>query len=310
MDQIDASSGQSWTYDLAVAYRVYPQVSKPARDFPFGDDKLVQAEVCLKSFRDSLGSLRVKVWAILDGCPPEYRAMFERYFASEDLVILELSCAGNRATFGKQIDILLSQNDAEFVYFAEDDYLYLQGQFPRLRNFLRGNKDVDFVSPYDHPDCYFLELHNQPKWVTEFQDHHWRTAASTCLTFLTRKSSLARYEHVFRTYCRRNGDCSLWLSLTKRRVFNPFALLAYLARAEVYQFVLVKSWLFCWKQIVFGKRAELWVPIPGLATHLSAGLLSPAIDWLAFMRDPKSDLRQREDYPVSKLAASTGRRNL
>lgn len=56
-------------YDLAVAYRIYPKVSKPARSLPFGDDKYQLSEACLKSFKESLGSLRVKLWALLDGCP-------------------------------------------------------------------------------------------------------------------------------------------------------------------------------------------------------------------------------------------------
>jgi hypothetical protein len=80
----------------------------------------------------------------------------------------------------------------------------------------------------------------------------------------------------------------MWLSLTKRRVFNPMAMARYFARQEFYRKVLPKAWLFCWPQILFGKAAELWVPVPGIATHLSSGLMSPGIDWLALMRDETS----------------------
>ena len=271
-------------YDLAVAYRIYPKVSKPAETLPFGDDKLRQSEICLRSFRKSLGSLRVKVWAILDGCPPDYCALFERYFANADLVLIELDKAGNKPTFAKQIEILLDQQDAPFVYFAEDDYFYLPDQFSRMLNFLRGNESVDFISPYDHVDCYHLDLHNQPKLITLFEDHHWRTAASTCLTFLTRKSTLKKYQKVFRTYCRRGGDdCALWLAITKSRVFNPIAITKYVATRQSYAKAPLKSWLFCSHQILFGSSAKLWVPVPGIATHLSAGLLSPGTDWSSLM---------------------------
>src|ERR1700739_4266701 len=119
-------------YDVAVAYRIYPKVAKPPQSLPFGDDKLRQAEICLRSFRNSLGSLRVKLWAILDGCPQEYRTLFQRYFAPEDLVLVEVNGIGNRATYAKQLEILLSQCDAEYVYFAEDDYLYLPDEFSRM----------------------------------------------------------------------------------------------------------------------------------------------------------------------------------
>lgn len=271
-------------YDLAVAYRIYPNVSKPAQSLPFGDDKFKQAEICLRSFQSSLGSLRVKIWAILDGCPQVYRTLFERYFSPEDLVFVELNGVGNRATFTKQMDILLSQEDSEFVYLAEDDYFYLPNQFALMLKFLRDRQDVNFVTPYDHPDCYHLDLHRQPKWVTVFDGYHWRTAASTCLTFLTRKSTLTRYDRVFKTYSRRNDDCALWLSLTKRRVFNPISMFQYFARGDFYRSIPLKAWLFCWPQILFGRTAKLWVPVPGLATHLSDGLLSPGIDWLALMQ--------------------------
>jgi hypothetical protein len=293
-------------YDVAVAYRIYPKVAKPAQSLPFGDDKLRQAEICLRSFRNSLGSLRVKLWAILDGCPEEYRALFERYFAPEDLVLVEVNGIGNRATYAKQLEILLSQRDAEYVYFAEDDYLYLAHQFPLMLNFLRDGQGVDFVAPYDHPDCYSLDLHREPKWVTVFEDHHWRTAASTCLTFLTRKSTLTKYERVLWSYSSQNDDCPMWLSLTKRRVFNPLGMLRYFVRREYYRKILPKAWMICWRQILFGKAAKLWVPVPGIATHLSDGLLSPGFDWLAFMQVEANRKESTGNFAVAEVARMGG----
>lgn len=293
-------------YDLAVAYRIYPKIASAARGFPFGDDKLQQAEICLRSLRNSFGSLRVKIWAILDGCPPEYRALFECYFSAEDLVLVDLQQVGNRATFAKQMEILLSQQSAEFVYFAEDDYVYQPCQFELMLRFLREQQGVDFVTPYDHQDCYRLDLHRGPKWLTVFAGRHWRTAASTCLTFLTRKTTLAKYERAFRTYTQRNTDCGLWLSLTKWRVFNLLALLRFVVREEFYWKSLVKAWLFCWPQILFGQRASLWVPVPGIATHLSAGLLSPGIDWIALMR-AEADRQAAPQHSVSRHVTRTTR---
>ncbi len=295
MNESAKTKGQS--YDLAVAYRIYPKVSKPSESLPFGDDKLRQAEICLRSFRNSLSSLRVKVWAILDGCPAEYRELFQRYFAPEDLVPIELDGIGNQATFEKQIEILLQQEDSDLIYFAEDDYLYLPGQFPLMVRFLRGGQAVDFVTPYDHPDCYQLDLHHEPKWVTVFEGRHWRTAASTCLTFLTRKSTLGKYEGTIRTYARGNNDCAMWLSLTKRRVFNPLAPMRFFAKGEYYWKIFVQAWLFCWRQIIFGRAAKLWVPLPGVATHLAAGLLSPGIDFLGLMRAEGVALESGMDIP-------------
>jgi hypothetical protein len=270
-------------YDLAVAYRIYPKVSGPALDLGFGDDKYSLSEVCLKSFKESLGSLRVKMWAILDGCPSEYEALFCKYFDDSQLVVLKLDGVGNHRTFAKQIEVLLEQSEADLVYFAEDDYFYLAEQFSSMIEFLRADPEVDFVSPFDHLDCYRLALHRTPKWIKTSAGRHWRTASSTCLTFLTRKETLSHYRAVFESYVRGNFDSSLWLSLTKQRVGNPFFLIRSLLGGSFEWKIIVKAWLYCWRQIVFGKRLKLWVPVPGIATHLDARSLSPGVDWQRLM---------------------------
>jgi hypothetical protein len=302
-------------YDIAVAYRIYPVVSKPALGLPFSDDKLRLSEVCLRSFKESLGSLRAKIWVLLDQCPEVYAELFLRYFDSRDLVLLRLPGVGNQATFGKQIDILLNQTDANVVYFAEDDYVYLAGQFPQMVEFLQSYDDVDFVTPYDHLDCYTLEIHQRPKWVRIHSGHHWRTAASTCLTFLAKKDTLRRYQKNFRSYCDRNYDSSLWLSLTKYSIFNPFQALRFAINQRFFTKIIVKAWLYGWNQILFGRRAKLWVPVPGIATHLNAQALSPTIDWVSIMRnldDPTTappQMRPIEDE-VNQVSQYHGPRTL
>ena len=272
------------SYDVAVAYRIYPKVAEAARTFPFGDDKYRLSELCLKSFKESVIGLRVKIWVLLDGCPSEYGDLFRKYFDGKDLVLLRFDGIGNQATFHEQIDILLKQRDANVVYFAEDDYVYLPSQFHCMFDFLLEHDDVHFVSPYDHLDCYTLDLHRKPKWLKVHGGRHWRTAASTCLTFLTRRETLRETQAVFRNYKRRSFDCSLWLSLTKHRVFNPFFLGRHLISESFFGRIVLKSWLYCWRQIVFGKRWTLWVPIPAIATHLDCHALSPNVDWRELMQ--------------------------
>ncbi|MDP9339394.1 MAG: glycosyltransferase family 2 protein [Acidobacteriota bacterium] len=270
-------------YDLAVAYRIYPKVSRPALGLPFSDDKLRLSEICLRSLKESLGNLRAKIWVVLDGCPEDYASLFSKYFDAQDLALLRLPGVGNRATFSTQLDILLKQTDSDIVYFAEDDYLYLPNHFHRMIDFLRSNNDVHFISPYDHLDCYTCELHRFPKWIRVHANHHWRTAASTCLTFLTRKSTLQKKQLVFRTYTWRNHDCSLWLSLTKHALFDPLEFMRYAAREPLFAKMITKSWLYGWPQILFGTRMKLWVPVPAFATHLDSNALSPATDWITMM---------------------------
>lgn len=277
-------NGISETYvrDVAIAYRIYPKVAKVA--LPFGDDKLRLSEICLKSLKGSLEGLRIKIWVVLDGCPSTYAQLFRKYFDADDLILTELNGVGNELTFRKQLDLLLAQRDAELVYFAEDDYFYLPGQFAILVRFLREHQDVDFVSPYDHLDCYSLDLHRFPKWLKAYGGRHWRTAASTCLTFLTRRETLRKTQAVFRNYRRTSLDCSLWLSLTKIRVFNPLFFIRCLFREPNFAKIICKSWIYCWRQILFGRRRKLWVPVPGVATHLDAHALSPNTDWDELLR--------------------------
>jgi len=279
----------STPYDVAVAYRIYPKVSRVPP--VFADDKYQLSELCLKSFRDSLGSLKVKMFVLLDNCPPSYEDLFKKYFRLHDIELIKLQGVGNRATFDMQINILLGQNASEIIYFAEDDYLYLPHEFESMVKFLQKEQQVDFVSPYDHLDYYIDEIHKYKSHIKFFSNRHWRTVAGTCLTFLTTKSTLNATRKVFETYARRNTDGGIWLSLTKYQVFNPFTIVKQLqhfsdkkVRGKLIQ-MIVYAWRFCWRQIVFGKRWNLWVPIPSIATHMERSNLAPTFSWI---NEPKS----------------------
>ncbi len=98
-------------YDIAVAYRIYPRVSKNPAMFP--EDKLRLARLCLRSFRASLVSVRAKIFVLLDGCPSEFDAIFTESFDKTDLELIRLNGEGNRQTFLRQIEILLKQDCAD-----------------------------------------------------------------------------------------------------------------------------------------------------------------------------------------------------
>jgi hypothetical protein len=46
--------------------------------------------------------------------------------------------------------------------------------------------------------------------------------------------------------------------------------------------------MFCWRQILFGRKRQLWIPVPGIATHLDSKALSPNVDWRALMEQTKT----------------------
>jgi hypothetical protein len=263
-------------YDIAVAYRICPVVAKQTPIYH--NDKYKLSELCLYSFKKSLGSLKAKMIVLLDNCPPEYEKLFRKYFKKDDLDIIKLEGIGNQATYNMQIDLLSKQNFSDIIYFAEDDYFYFPDKFKTMIDFLNENKDVDFISVYDHLDLYNNELHNHQNYIKVFGNHHWRTANSTCLTFLTTKSTLIRAKRTIASFSRGNHDASMWISLTKRKL-NPYMALIYMFRNWDLFGIIAKAWYYCWPQILFGKRYKLWIPIPAFATHMLSKYLAPAISW-------------------------------
>jgi hypothetical protein len=265
-------------YDLAIAYRIYPGVSKVP--FLHGDNKLKLAETGVRTLRDSLGNLRAKIYFILDKCPPVYEEMILQYFVEPDVEFIRLKGEGNLATFGKQIDLLLTQTHSEIVFFAEDDYVYSPLLLSSAVSLLNTHAAVDFVTPYDHLDSYVLPIHTRHRY--EIMIHgglHWRTSASTCLTFLTTKKNLRASQKTFRSYCSGNWDSSLWFALTKFNVYNFVAIIRYLF-TDTFTFKMIAlSWLKNGRQILGGKRYKLWQPIPSIATHMEKISLAPNIDW-------------------------------
>jgi hypothetical protein len=99
------------------------------------------------------------------------------------------------------------------------------------------------------------------------------------MTFLTKGSVLKETENIFRTYARNNYDTSLWLSLTKYKLLNPLNFLKYIFIDRRMAKVFVKGWIYNGKQLLFGKKWKLWIPIPSIATHMDSKHLAPSIDW-------------------------------
>jgi hypothetical protein len=261
-------------FDLAVAYRIYPGISKnPAF---FSNDKFKLSELCLRSFKRSLGKLRVKVWALLDGCPAEYEDLFLQVLGDSHLEIVRLNGVGNLSTFALQIDVLTKQTVAPYIYFAEDDYFYLPDALSTMLAFMRENPDVDFVTPYDHPDSYYTSSRFERHHVRPFGDRYWRTASSTCLTFLTSRENLIRTQSMFRTYCHGNMDCPIWLALTQKSELSN-------VRVHWHDVFRLKTWVKTWRwgyrALLFGRRYHLWAPMPTLATHMESSGLAPLLDW-------------------------------
>ena len=274
---------------IAIAYRIYPKISKIPAVYP--DDKLKMSELCLSSFARALDNIDYRVWIILDNCPPEYHAIFRKHLDNDRIELIDTPAIGNPGTFGLQMEILMNQDFADNIYFAEDDYFYLPNAFTRVLEFAQSEHKPDFLTPYDHLDYYKLDLHQYPKTKIQLSDNQiWRSESTTCMTFFTTKSVLKESYSIFETYTRKNYDGSLWLALTKKKIFNPIIYPKYLFGDYPMFKVLAKSWLYTPLKLLFGKTYTLYSPQPSLATHLDNQFLAPGIDWDSLFEQEKKVL--------------------
>jgi hypothetical protein len=275
-----------YQYDVAMVLRVYPKPSS-AKPAVYAEDKLKLVEFCFKSFVESAAGVRVKLWLILNSCPPEYEAMFRKYWPAEHLVVLYYSGVPPGTTLHEQSRILIEQKDAPIVYFSEDDYFFLPGQFKLAVDFLRQHDDVDFISLYEHPDLHNTDLHRIRRETRQFSGKNWITALSTTHSFMAWHEILSRNAWLFLTFNNyTNPDLGMWMALTKLRVFNAFKLLQWLPRNKFWSGSILYAWYYFWRQILFGRRYKLWVASPAIATHMVATMEAPGVDW-------RKEFRQR-----------------
>lgn len=263
-------------YDLVIAYRIYPLVSKVTAFHQ--DNKYELSRVCLESFYDAVKKVNAYIYIILDGCPPEYKALFEKTLIDIDYEFIEKDGIGNAGTFDLQMDLLLNQDKSEIIYFAEDDYFYIDNAFEVLLS-AAGKEGIDFLSPYDHPDSYNTDFHNYQKNYREIDGNKWVNCSSTTMTFLTTKKVLRETKHIFDTYTRRNFDASLWLSMTKLNAFNLPLMLKLLITNFPYFKIYLKMIYFTTPQVFFGKKRTLLQAVPARATHIEKDFLSRDVDW-------------------------------
>lgn len=265
-------------YDIVIAHRVSPALSKTSVGFTTKRDLVCSTTRSLAEALERFDG-RIRLIVILDGCPPEYEAVFRRFFPDSGAVRMDFVRTpeiGNQATFAKQIEVLLAAEDADLVYFSEDDYLYAPDAFKAMAKFIR-HSGAAFVTPLDHPDRYNQRLEKpRPSAIRVSAHSHWRTVGTSCLTFMTSRDVLLRSHEALETYARGAMDGTMWLGITKEDVFNP----AILFRAAIFFLFRVKAGfgafmpLCAWKShgacLLTRPRFDLWAPMPTLAVHLSS----------------------------------------
>lgn len=211
--------------------------------------------VCLRSFLRSYRQVRADASLVFlnDGPMPEDRvALMERWGT-----VVQLPGLGNSPSFWEAIRRASALPQDAIVYFAEDDYLYLEPGLARMLAVFAERPEADYVTLYDHLDRYTRgdDARGGQSHVVLAGGQHWRGVESTCMTFAARVARL------------RADRWAVWL--TTRKTIRP---------RDRRMWRLVQGlWPFPWKL----PKRRLYGAIPGLATHLDRRSLSPFTDWAA-----------------------------
>ena len=270
-------------YDLVIAHRVYPGISKTP--FIKNVSKYELLSFNLKSLKNSFGLLKVKIFFILDNCPKKFEDLINKIFCDYDCeLIVYNSPQGGVKTFFKQIEILSEQNESNIIYFSEDDYLYKKNSLEQaIEIFLKKKDVIDFMTRYEAPDYNIRQFHNYKKEKIFVNDFKLINVSCTTFTFLTTKDVLIETKHIFKSYKFGNYDSSIFISLTKLRILPLQNLKSLFFERDIVRYI--KAYLFGGLQIIFGKKFNLYSFSPSLATHMEESGVGKNVNWMEIINE-------------------------
>jgi hypothetical protein len=197
-------------------------------------------EKCYRSVKNEDVDLTI----LLDGNKENHHFQFD----TEDKVI-EFIGGSDAASFLFCLETIESSNpqDEDIIYIIEDDYLHISG-WKNIMKEAFGTFNVDYVTLYDHPDKYFLQMYEdlQSK-ILHTNSTHWRTTPSTCNTYAGKWKTFKKYWDTHIKYC------------TPEHTHDGYD---------------HTKFLDLWQQ-----GSNLISPIPGYSTHCELPFLSPLINW-------------------------------
>lgn len=241
---------------LHIVYRhVHISAEARSRDPGKSRPEWFSYETCFRNLLQTVRAdplaHRVRIVVLFDGTREEFEDDFVAgYHANPGLNIsVQFTRGGsNGASFLVALEMVRTSPipETDLVYFLENDYLHQPGWVSKLFELYDSPLGVGIVSLYDHGDKYFLPMYaDLQSRIVHTPTHHWRTAPSTCGTFVLSKAAVLQ-------------DYDLWTS-------------------NLYDYVLFPE--------AIRRGRLLLTPVPGLATHAMTGYLSPTIDWAQRARE-------------------------
>lgn len=211
----------------------------------------INNENCL---RNALSKFPIDLhdWFIIaDNTSDETNMMISKYLPIE--LVDCVNIGSGAGTFNHALNLSLTFNDDDVVYFLENDYIHKSKSDIVL---LEGiNAGGDYVSLYDHPDKYIPANRGGNQFIEDdggevtkvylTKSCHWKITNSTTMTFASKVKTLKEDESTLRKWTN-VGDYP--------RDFDMFIELR-------------------------EKGKVLLTPIPGYSTHGETSWLSPLTEW-------------------------------
>jgi hypothetical protein len=233
---------------------------------PFGLDKQSLIKLCFESLLQALAGHSHSIHVLGDKLSDELVDYFKRFDVTFSNGVL-----GNDESIRQSLRLALERDDDDWIYFCEDDYLHHPDCFRNIIDFVEHREEILltkpkhnlrrlatgslkgklsdrplFIHPPDYPDRY-LPRYRNPGLLFLSQYCHWRQIANTTFTFLAERKSIKKFEKELMHSAKGANDAYLSKTIYGRSHF-------------------------------FG-RALCVSPIPGLATHMHEGVMSPLVDW-------------------------------
>lgn len=214
---------------------------------------------CLKSFISAYNNVpdanKGDVIFLNDG---ELDSDIRSLMDSMEAEIIQLGGIGNSSSlrYAHNIGMTKEWEEQDLIYFAEDDYIYMENAFAYLLNAADDLADGHYFTLYDHPDRYTRkdDVNDGYSKVFVSRDCHWRTVESTCQTYGARIRSFRKDSWIHR----------LGTSLNTPRGREMFRAVQGIGK-------------YFWK---FPKHKVL-SPMPSLCTHMETEFLAKNVDWEA-----------------------------
>lgn len=204
--------------------KIYYRVSDAGYAFKQKPEYVTKTN-CLRSFVKNFGDDGLNI--IFDNCKNETMTACMEIAPNAKVVGTSL---GNAGSFLYSLDMALQLPDDEVVLFQEDDYLFRKGSRQAL---LEGLEIADLVTLYDHSDKY-LQQNLRPEYILLSQSCHWRTCASTTMTFASTVGTLRKCESSIRKWVSgaHPDDHRMFCELNQQGYFLISALPAFATHGE------------------------------------------------------------------------------